>query len=311
LTGENSSGAPREAENKGPVSEVAPSIVDSSSSGVGSVKAESIRYTVKSKSEEPSVTNLALIVLFLVVAAAVIYMRGGQSVVLNAPGLNQGTLPPQIIPSTTLTVRKYNITLSSCTELKNSESIEALDCFTELALKEKNIEVCNVLDNKNVTYNPRDPCIRHYALKAFDSTKCDVFGNNTRLSVDCLIELSFNISDPSLCSKMEEKSPTFLQSMCFLKYVTYRVSFNKPSTVEQLNSYCGAIPDSDLRFYCQGIVNRDKMYCGQISPKSWVSPWLTKRCLKCVDRVTPACIPDMDLTSNTGRLNENWKNVPN
>jgi hypothetical protein len=308
LTGENSSGAPQEAENKGPVTEAAPPTVGSSSSSVvGSNKPQTIPYTVKSKSEEPNISNIALIILFLVVAAAVIYMRGGQTTSLNAPGLNQGTLPPQIIPTTTLTVRKYDITLPSCLELKSSGSLEAVDCFTELALKEKNVEVCNALDNKNITYNPRDPCIRHYAMKA-DPSRCSVYPNNTILGHDCYLELALSYNVSSQCNHLEEGNLK-LRSLCVLSYVFFRSpAYYALSNLPPVNNpaltttLCPKIEDANLRTYCFALATTDSRYCESISTTTREGNKLKEKCQNCANHKWKECRILLDSEKNAIKL---------
>ncbi|MBU0762434.1 MAG: hypothetical protein KKD39_05360 [Candidatus Altiarchaeota archaeon] len=170
-------------------------------------------------------------------------------------------------------VRKYEISEESCATL---ESVESLDCYTQLAVKVENLSYCDFLKNQV----DRDACIRHFSVNY--TTGCLRYGNDTVKKFACFWEAANVLDNITHCESIYEGPPYYAESVCKNNFLLLKRGRLTASEMDELGNL---IKHSEIRDYTLALLFSDLSYCDSLKTDSIVDGMRSK-CMKCTKKMS-------------------------
>ncbi|MFH1403216.1 MAG: hypothetical protein ABIH11_02990 [Candidatus Altiarchaeota archaeon] len=247
-----------------------------------------MRRYVMSNRGKTSVGSIALLALFTVILVVFMFVRSDKSgsektlgkVASGAVSETSTTLSYYTQAYASSIDRRYEISHESCNSISG---FEALDCYTELAIREGNVNVCSAL-TEMASY---DACVRHYSVQYPEG--CSLFKNDTTRAYECYKDVmskrNISIDEVTdLCERLEDYEPLYLRSMCLMNNILTHGQDN----MEEALGLCDRMGEEGLGYYCKAMVNRDESYCDGIVGGPDVA-WKRDLCVDCATKDWYGC----------------------
>ena len=140
-----------------------------------------------------------------------------------------------------------------CEEITDSD--EKYKCYTSLAIKDKDISICERIIIRDEVYRQtdiyiKDKCYRDVAIETGNANACEkISGDDVDTEDSCYIEIALKTKDSSLCEK------TIQKNLC------YAIVTNNPNICERITTS----KEKDACYYLVAIETNDNSLCGRIN----------------------------------------------
>lgn len=171
-----------------------------------------------------------------------------------------------------------NATKNTCEDLKNSNNSTSGECYAQVAMRNKDVRICDNSSN-------RFYCITRYS-SLIDSSACKLLENSTRSSLLCHMRAALLHKNTAICDRLKSGPPYYLSDVCKLDvvstyYSTVRRNNKTGNWPTYANSACAGISSNPIRQFCLAGIKSDAGYCSKIGNKTEEDQWFRNRCPLC------------------------------